>query len=133
MVKVTVKLYLLIVPNFIFQTELLAYQKFAPFASRSDKLEAINELHRAGWCKNNFPHFWSKEFWPPSLSDIVFGSFWKRKLVLHPIFSVKALKVSLKKAWDKLPQETLHKAVDRIRCRHERVMKAGRRPMNKTL
>ena len=48
MVIVTVKLRLLIVPNLIFQTAPLVYQKLAQFASMSDKRATIIELHRAG-------------------------------------------------------------------------------------
>ena len=38
--------------------------------------------------------------------------------------SVEALKGSLKKAWDKVPQEVLRKSVDSIRCKLERVIQA---------
>ena len=38
--------------------------------------------------------------------------------------SVEALKYSPKKAWDKIRQETLRKAVDSFRCRLERVIQA---------
>ena len=50
-----------IVPNLIFQAAQLVYQKLTQFASMSDKRAAIIELHRAGWFKNHFPHFWSKK------------------------------------------------------------------------
>ena len=46
MIIVSVYLCLLIVPNFIFQTASLVYQKLAQFAGMSGKRAAIIELHR---------------------------------------------------------------------------------------
>ena len=48
MIIVSVPLCLLIVPNLIFQTALLVYQKLAQFGSMSDKRAAIIQLHRPG-------------------------------------------------------------------------------------
>ena len=36
----------------------------------SDKRAAIIDLHCAGYCKNHFPHFWSKEVLPLSSPDL---------------------------------------------------------------
>ena len=47
--------------------------------------------------------------------------------------SIEALNDSLKKAWDKIPQETLRKAVDSFRWRLERVTQASGGILSKTL
>ena len=99
------------------------------FASMRDKQAAIIELHRAGWSKNHFPHFWSREVWPhtsPDLNpmDICVWSILKADTCASSHDSVEALKGSLKKAWDNILQETLCKAVDSFRCRLERAIKS---------
>ena len=95
----------------------------------SGKRTAVNEIHHAGWCKNHFPHFWSKEVWPPSspvlnTMDFCFWSILEADACASSHNSVKVLKGSLKQAWDKIPQETLRKAVDSFRCNLERVIQA---------
>ena len=76
----------------------------------SDKRGAIIELHRAGWCKNHFPHFWSKEDWSPSSPDLNLTDFCVWSLLeanasdlSHD--SVYDLKGSLKKALEKYLKE----------------------------
>ena len=91
----------------------------------SVKRAACIELHHAGWCKNHFLCFWSKEVWPPSSPDLNPTNFcvWfilKADACASSHDSVKALKGSLKKAWDQIPQETLRKALHSFRCRLER-------------
>ena len=97
----------------------------------SDKRGAIIELHRAGWCKNHFLNFWSKEVWPSSIPDLFPMNFclWfilEVDACASSHDSVKALQGSFKKAWDSIPQETLRKAVDSLRCRLECVMQTRR-------
>ena len=67
------------------------------------------------WCQYHFPGFWSKEVWPPSSPDLNSIDFcvWshlKADACASSHVSVEALKSSLKKAWVKIPQETLRKA-----------------------
>ena len=81
---------LYIVPIIIFQTASLVYQKLAQYASMSDKLVAIIEFHRAGWCKNHFPHF-------------CIWSILEAAACASNHDSVEAMKGSLKKAWDNIP------------------------------
>ena len=81
------------------------------------------------WCKNHFPHFWSKEVWPlssPDLNPINFcvWSILEADACALSHDSVEALNGSLKKLWDKILQETLRKPVDSFRCRLERVIQA---------
>ena len=101
----------------------------------SDKRAAIIEFQRVEWCKNHFPHFWSIEVWVPSSLDLNPLDFcvWfilEADACASDHDSVEALKGSLKKAWDKILQETLRKAVDSFRCRLERVIQARGRHVN---
>ena len=117
----------------MFKCVCLLYQTLSLRLSHMiDKRAAIIELPRAGWCKNHFPHFWSKEVWPPSSPDLnqwtfVLVPFWKQMLVLHPIIHLRHWKTFSREHGTRYHQETLLKAADSFKCRLEHVMQASRR------
>ena len=61
-------------------------------------------------CKDSFLRFWSKELMPPSFPDLNpmdFGvwSILETEVCCSPHTIVESLKVSLVKAWTKIPQK----------------------------
>ena len=98
---------------------------------RQDGAPSHTSYKTQEWCKNHFPHFWSKKVLSPSSPDLNPMDFcvWfilEAGACASSHDSVEVLKGSLKKAWDKIPQEGLRKAVDSFTCRLERVIQ-GRR------
>ena len=87
-----------------------------------DKRAAIIELRCAGKTNSEIMKTPSS----PDLNPMKFcvGSILEADAYTSSHDSVEALKGSLKKAWDKVPQEVLRKSVDSIRCRLERVIQA---------
>ena len=82
------------------------------------------------WCKENLPRFWSKDIWPPSSPDLnpMDYSIWsilQAKACASTHTSVNALKASLCKAWDEIPQETIRAAIEGFRRRLQKVIAAG--------
>ena len=60
--------------------------------------------------EGKFPRFWSKELWPPSSPDLnrMDFSVWsmlETEACRSPHTTVESLKVSLVKAWAKIPQK----------------------------
>ena len=79
--------------------------------------------------QESFPSFLKQGSWPPSLPDLNSMDFGVSSILKEDAHasshdSVEALKGSLKKAWTKILQETLRKAVDSFRCRLERAIQA---------
>ena len=88
----------------------------------SDKRAAIIELHCAGKTYSEIMKTPSS----PDLNPMEFCVWFilEADACASTHDSVEALKGSLKKAWDKVPEEVLRKSVDGIRCRLERVIQA---------
>ena len=93
--------------------------------------DGAEDSNQVKWCRANFLNFWSKEMCPPASPDLNLLNFniWsileaEACAKTHDI--VEGLKVSLKKAWVKIPQEKLHVSVESFRGRLERVVKARR-------
>ena len=81
------------------------------------------------WCRANFMNFWSKEMWPPASPDLnpLDFNIWlilEAKACAKTQNNIEGLKVSLKKAWAKIPQEKLCISVESFRGRLKRVVKA---------
>ena len=79
------------------------------------------------WCRNNLPRFWSKEKWPPCSPDLnpMDFSIWsvlETSACSKVHHSVKDLKVSLKRAWADIPQDTMRVAVEDVRRRLKKVL-----------
>lgn len=102
-----------------FKRENFTFQQDGAPSHTSNKTQA--------WCRDNFPRFWSKELWPPSSPDLnpMDFSVWsmlETEACRSPHTTVESLKVSLVKAWAKIPQKKLRAAVESFRGRLERVI-----------
>ena len=104
-----------------FRNENFTFQQYnAPFHT-SRKTQA--------WCRANFPNFQSKKMQPPALPDLNSLDFniWlilEAEACAKTYDTIEGLKVSLKKAWAKIPQEMLCVSVENFRRRLKRVVKA---------
>ena len=97
------------------------------FTFQQDRAPSHTSNRTQEWCRDNFPRFWSKELWPPSSPDLnpMNFSVWfmlETEVCCSPHKTVEALKVSLVKAWAKIPQKKLCAAVESFRGRLERVI-----------
>ena len=79
---------------------------------------------------DNFANFWSKDIWPPSSPDLnpLDFYFWARVereacRVQHK--NVAVLRASICKAWEKIPNAEVAKAVRSFRRRLQRVVAVG--------
>ena len=76
----------------------------------------ISKLTQA-WLKENIPDFITKEEWPPYSPDLnpMDYSIWsilETKACAKTHTNIESLKASLRREWDKIPQETLRAAVE---------------------
>lgn len=69
------------------------------------------------WCRDNYPGFITKDEWPPSLPDINAPDYclWavlesEACSTLH--HNTEALKVKLKRVWNKIPMETVDATIN---------------------
>ena len=103
--------------------------KQKPFTLQQDGAPSHTSNKTQEWCKTHFTHFWSKEVWTSSWPDLNPMNFcaWfilEADACTSAHDSVEALEGSLKKARDKIPQDTLRRAVDSFRCWFESIIEA---------
>lgn len=82
------------------------------------------------FCADHFPAFVTKLEWPPSSPDLnpldyCLWSVLEEKACRAPHPNLEALKRSLTKAWEEIPQETVRAAVNAFRGRLEGVIQQG--------
>ena len=79
------------------------------------------------WCEEHFPSFWTKDLWPPSSPDLnpmdfcVWGIL-EKEACSSPHNNLEDLRASLKRAWEKIPQDALRAACQNFRQRLQRVI-----------
>ena len=105
---------------------------FENFTFQQDGAPSHTSRKTQSWCRANFLNFWSKKMWPsasPDLNPLDFNiwSILGAEACAKTHETVEGLKVSVKKAWAKIPQEKLRVSVESFRGRLERVIKAKRK------
>ena len=79
------------------------------------------------WCEEHFPSFWTKDLWPPSSPDLnpmdfcVWGIL-EKEACSSPHNNLEDFRASLKRAWEKIPQDALRAACQNFRQRLQRVI-----------
>ena len=79
------------------------------------------------WCEEHFPSFWTKDLWPPSSPNLnpmdfcVWGIL-EKEACSSPHNNLEDLRASLKRAWEKIPQDVLRAACQNFRQRLQRVI-----------
>ena len=79
------------------------------------------------WCEEHFPSFWTKDLWPPSSPDLnpmdfcMWGTL-EKEACSSPHNNLEDLRASLKRAWEKIPQDALRAACQNFRQRLQRVI-----------
>jgi transposase len=79
---------------------------------------------------DNFANFWDKDIWPPSSPDLnpLDFYFWarvEREACRVQHWNLADLRASICKAWEKIPNEEVARAVQTFRRRLQRVVAAG--------
>ncbi len=100
-----------------------------PFTFTQDGAPSHTSKLTQGWLKNNVPGFLDKEGWLPSSPDINPLDFclWSvlEDKVCHKYYSnTSKLRAALVKAWDQVPQDVIHGAVDAVPRRVRHVVQA---------
>ena len=111
-----------------FKIKDFTFQQDGASSHTSNKTEAL--------CRNNYPRFWSKEFWPLSSSDLnpmdfSVCSMLETDICFSPQTTVESLKLSLVKFVAKIPQKKLRAAVVSFKGRIGRVIAAKEWHINK--
>ena len=87
------------------------------FLFQQDGAPAHTSKLTQAWLKENIPDFITKEEWPPYSPDLnpMDYSIWsilETKACAKTHTNIESLKASLRREWDKIPQETLRAAVE---------------------
>ena len=97
------------------------------FTFQQDSTPSHTSKKTQKWCKEHFPSFWTKDLWPPSLPDLnpmdfcVWGIL-EKEACSSPHNNLEDLRASLKRAWEKIPQDALRAACQNFRQRLQRVI-----------
>ena len=99
------------------------------FTFQQDNAPSHTSRKTQAWCRANFPNFWIKEMWPPASPDLNpldfnIWSILEAEAYAKTHNTIEGLKVSLKKAWAKIPQEKLRVLVESFRGRLKQIVKA---------
>ena len=100
-----------------------------PWTFQQDGAPAHTANVTQAWLRREIPDFWAKDEWPPSSPDLNPLDFcaWgilERNACAKAHTSLEALKLSLKREWDKIPQEVFRNAIDSFPSRLNRVISA---------
>ena len=98
-----------------------------PFLFQQDGAPAHTSNISQNWLRENIPDFITKEEWPPSIPDLnpMDFSIWsilQKNACAKSHSSVEALKKSLHREWEKIPQDNLRAAVEAFPQRLKRVV-----------
>ncbi|KAI6655895.1 hypothetical protein LOD99_1629 [Oopsacas minuta] len=88
-----------------------------PFVFQQDGTPAHTANTTQDWLKHNIPTFIHKDEWPPYSPDLNPMDYSVWSILENKVCSVShntasSLKISLCREWEKIPEETLHAAVE---------------------